>query len=182
MDLSKIEKFIKDNSPNSFVHSERTAYWVEKLDPNASESMIIAAYLHDIERAFRKESTREISRAHGFDHPEYLRIHQEEGADIAAKFLKEEGCADSLIREVKDLISRHEVGGSDNENTLMEADTISFFETKSPEFAEQLREGRISKERAEEKFKFMIDRIKSDEAKIICNDFYKEFKNSLENI
>lgn len=53
----KTKKFVNDLFYNkkkhkNFKHFRRTVYWVKRLSPGADESLLIAAYSHDVERAF----------------------------------------------------------------------------------------------------------------------------------
>lgn len=55
-------------------HFKRTVFWLEKFLPNCGEAEQIAAYSHDIERAFRPANKKE---PNDYLDPDFLRAHQE---------------------------------------------------------------------------------------------------------
>jgi hypothetical protein len=112
-------------------HFERTVFWLEKFLPSCGEAEKIAAYAHDIERAFRDETKKAPEDYLNID---FLRSHEEGGAEIMRKFLTENNATDELIATVIHLISRHEEGGDATQNALMDADSVSFFETNVENF------------------------------------------------
>jgi len=176
----KTEEFIKDvftraGKQNGITHLVRTADWVKKLKPNASEALLIAAVAHDVERAFRKpgyEEFYEISKD-GFAAEEHLKHHQERGAEIIGKFLEEQDVDSKLIEEVQNLVVKHEIGGNEDENLLKDADSISFFENNIEYFIVNLVP-KVGVEKVEDKFNWMFNRISSAEAKEIVYPWYKD--------
>ncbi len=112
-------------------HFERTVFWLEKFLPNFGEAERIAAYAHDIERAFRDETKK---APEDYLNIEFLRNHEEGGAEIMRKFLTKHNASNELIETVVHLISRHEEGGDEAQNALMDADSVSFFETNVENF------------------------------------------------
>lgn len=185
MDFKLIRKFIENSfeKEGSLKHLEKTLYWVEKLKPDASESLKIAALMHDIERPFRKESTKGLAKQFGFDYPEFLKIHQEKGADIAKKFLLENGYDENISNEVAGYIKCHEVGGTREQNILMEADSLSFLEDSNKiSFIKKIKTGESDKGKVQKKFNFMFNRIRSEKAQEIAVPFYEKALKELENI
>lgn len=67
-------------------HFERTVFWLEKFLPNCGDAERIAAYSHDIERAFRDETKQ---APEDYINIDFLRSHEEGGAQIMKKFLTE---------------------------------------------------------------------------------------------
>jgi hypothetical protein len=157
-------------------HFAQTVFWYEKLYPQASEAHQIAAYAHDIERAFRNEQQQVVEN---YLDPEFLRNHQEKGAEIITVFLKKENAPDELISKVAHLISKHEVGGDEEQNTLMNADSISFFETNAELFVNKKApiEGYSS---IKEKLDWMFNRISTDQAKEFAQANYNTWITELE--
>lgn len=183
---NKIEKFVIDTftkagKSRQIEHFLRTVYWIKELRPNADEALLIAAVAHDIERGFRKDDMYYLKKSKGVVGEEFLRPHQERGAEIVAGFLKENGAEKELIERVKHLVSRHEEGGDEGQNLLKDADSISFFENNANIFVkEKVQE--IGKEKVKKKFEFMFERITSEKAKEICREWYKKALGDLEAV
>lgn len=175
----KVENFVKgvfkDSQVNS-VHSERTAYWVKQLKPDADEAMLVAAIAHDIERGFRDAQEYQSGFKESGDYfkgEEYLDNHQNGGADIICDYLKKQGVDNKFIDRARYLVSKHEVGGDKDQNIIKDADSISFFENNTDYLIDVLVE-KIGKESVKEKFDWSYDRITSQKAKDICVDWYKQ--------
>lgn len=166
----------------SLAHFERTVHWLKYLDENATVEKRIAAYAHDIQRAFRRNSTIDkiISSPDGFQDAEMLRQHQQEGADIVAKELSRLGASDGLVNKVKSLIAKHEEGGSVDQNNLKDADSISFFEMNADHFVKKFAK-QIGKQKVRDKFEWMYSRITSDKAKKVAKPFYDNYLKELIN-
>ena len=157
-------------------HFERTVFWYEKFFPQATEAHKIASYSHDIERAFRKE---------GDTVPEnyldliFLKNHQEKGAQIISDFLKKENISEEFIKKTFHLISKHEVGGDEEQNALMDADSVSFFETNAEMFVNKKApiEGYV---KVKEKLDWMFNRISTEERKKFARENYTKWSKELE--
>jgi hypothetical protein len=172
--FSKVEKFVTDsfikaNNTGDLKHFERTVYWLQKLKPDADEALQIAAFAHDTERAFKDEKS--ITSDAGFTNKDHLNYHQETGAKIIADFLKNQHAPLELIERVKELISKHEVGGTADENILKDADSISYFENQIPFFLE-VKVKSVGKDKVREKFGWMFSRISSSRAKQLAEPMY----------
>lgn len=98
-----------------------------------------------------------------------------------ALFLAEKGASRELIERVTHLISRHEVGGDDEQNALMDADSVSFFETNAENFVRKkiLTEGY---EKVKSKLDWMYNRICSKEGKEEAKRNYEYWMNELEKV
>lgn len=158
-------------------HFERTVYWIEQFIPGATESHKIAAYSHDIERAFREKGK---TVPENYLDPEFLKNHQERGAEIMTSFLRSENAPEDLIAKVQHLISKHEVGGDEEQNALMDADSVSFFETNAEMFVNKKApvEGYTA---VKEKLDWMFDRISSEEHKHFAKENYQKWAHALES-
>lgn len=95
------------------------------------------------------------------------------------KFLAGKGASDDFIARVAHLISRHEVGGDDAQNALMDADSVSFFETNAENFVRKKapKEGYV---KVKSKLDWMYDRIHSDTAKKEAQKNYEYWIGELE--
>jgi NADPH:quinone reductase-like Zn-dependent oxidoreductase len=141
------------------LHLARTHEWVVELDPDAGEALELAAVLHDIERAFpADEDPFDPTAAPGSGG--YDEWHQRRSAEIAARWLREQGAPDALTADVGALIGVHETGGSPRADVLQAADSLSFLETQTDLFIGMVRAGRLTRERAEQKLRLMQERIR----------------------
>lgn len=170
-----IDAFTKTGKAGGIKHFERTVYWLLQLKPNADEALQIAAFAHDVERAFRASSqeAKLDSSTKGFLDDEFLEEHQNKGAEIIANFLKDQHAPEELIERVRMLISKHEVGGNDDQNVLKDADSISYFENQVDHFI-KTRAKEQGKEKVKDKFQWMFDRITSEQAKEIAKPMFEE--------
>lgn len=157
-------------------HFERTVFWIQKFMPEITEAHKIAAYSHDIERAFRDE-TRAVPE--NYLDVNFLKNHQEKGAEIMLAFLNTQKAPESLIKTVTHLISKHEVGGDTEQNALMDADSVSFFETNAEMFVNKKApvEGYKS---VKEKLDWMFNRISSEAHKKLARENYEKWSKALE--
>ena len=91
-----------------------------KMDRAALE---IAALLHNIERAFKKNDR----------YPQFSKLeHETKSAEIAGDFLRKQGAPKDFIEKVKKLIKLHEKGGKGEAQVIAEADNIAFLESTLP--------------------------------------------------
>ncbi len=167
----------------SLPHFERTVYWLKELNPDADEALLISAFGHDIERAFSKSGNMNdvINSKDGYMNKDLLERHQNKGGEIIAKFLRTLNAPEDMIERVQHLISKHEVGGDDDQNLLKDADSLSYFETNADNFLEK-HIPLTGKEKVRDKFQWMFDRITSAKAKSIIEPKYKEVMEKLENL
>lgn len=167
----------------SIPHFERTVYWLKELRPGADEALLISAFGHDIERAFSKSGNMDdvINSKDGYRDPDLLERHQNKGGEIIAKFLRTINAPEDMIERVVHLISRHEVGGDDDQNLLKDADSLSYFETNADNFLEK-HVPLTGKDKVRDKFQWMFERITSEKAKSLIEPKYKEIMEKLENL
>ena len=69
---------------------------------------------------------------------EYLRIHQDESARVIGDFLLSHGTDSETIERVKGLIIAHEVGGDSDQDIIMDADSLGFFDRDLSEFIKKM--------------------------------------------
>ena len=180
--LEKVKEFVNNAFDNKgTAHFERTVYWVKKLKPKASEALLIAAYTHDIERAFRKNEIHPLHKESdlGFLNSEFLKEHQEKGAKIISEFLRKNNASEELISKVKILVLNHELGGSEEQNLLKDCDSISFFETNAGKFSSE-KALQVGKQKVKAKFDWMFNRISSKKAREIAKPLFEKALVDLE--
>ena len=176
MDLyNKVVEYVDTSFKGKKPHFERTVYWIEQLLPNSTEAHKISAYAHDIERGVKGEKDRD------YLNPDILKRHSEEGSEIMAEFLQKNGAEIETINKVKHLISKHETGGDAEQNALMDADSISYFETNAQHFVEE-RLKTDGYKKVKDKLDWMFNRISSEEHKKFARENYEKWSKELEKI
>ena len=159
-------------------HFVRTVFWIKQIYPKADEAVLISAISHDIERAFRTEDMYIKEKKNGYTDTEFYRLHEERGAEIISDFLKKNGATELLIQKVHSLVLKHEEGGTEEQDALKDADSISFLENN----ADYLIESKIQlvgTEIIRSKIDWMYTRIYSERAKNIATPFYEQAINKL---
>lgn len=171
----KIVTFVDATFGGKKPHFERTVFWIEKFLPTATEAHRIAAYAHDIERGVNGEKDRD------YLNPEFIRKHEEEGARITGEFITAKGADPISVGLVKRLTSRHEEGGDDEQNALMDADSVSYFETNAQMFVrDRVKEDGYAKVKG--KLDWMFNRISTQERKAYARANYEKWSKELEKL
>ncbi len=173
--LEKVKQFVdKSLDGQSNAHYERTVYWMKELNPEADDVLLIAAYSHDIERILRKTKMKEMDKG------EILIQHQIKGGEIMFDFLVENGASESMAKRVQELIAKHEVGGTDDQNLLKDADVISVLENNVEKAIDLIKNENFSKDDVLKKFNLTFEKITSEKAKQIAKPFYERALKLLE--
>ena len=97
------------------------------------------------------------------------------------QFLKDRHLDEGFIEKVGHLVEVHEFGGNEEENTLKDADSISFLEIITDLFIENIGK-RWTKEEAVSKITFMYNRISSPQARELAQPFYDDAIKKLEGL
>jgi hypothetical protein len=170
-----IDTFTKIGDTGGIKHFLRTVHWIKVLKHDADEALLISAMAHDIERGFRNHETYDfIKKADkGFRSDEHLTHHQNEGARLIGEYLEKIGADKIMIDRVKLLVSKHEIGGTDDQNLLKDADSLSFFENNIDHFLDK-KVNEAGKAKVLDKFDWMYNRITSEVAKKIARPWYDE--------
>lgn len=171
----RVVTFVDDSFKNESQkkHFERTVFWLEEFLPNCTEAYKIAAYGHDIERGINGENDRD------YLNPDFIKMHEDEGARIMEEFLYASGSNMETIAKVKHLISRHEVGGDEEQNAIMDADSVSYFETNAEIFVTK-RVKKDGYEKVKGKLDWMFNRISTEERKNFARENYEKWSKELE--
>lgn len=155
--LEPARAWVRDVHPHA-RHLLATEHWVLELDADADEGLRLAAVLHDIERAF-PDPRAEWDSARDWDSPEYTRWHQDRCAEIAGRWLREQGAPVPLVEEVDALVRVHEEGGWPEADVLQAADSLSFLQTMVPLVVGWVEQGRAPRERAAAKLQSSVTRM-----------------------
>jgi hypothetical protein len=153
-------------------HLVRARDWLLELDPDADESLRIAALTHDMERHFPGGPEWDPATMPPGDE-EYYRAHADRSARIVGEWLRGEGAAEALVDDVEELLRAHEVGGDDRENLIQAADSLSFLEVNPAIVTRWYTEGRCGRERAKQQLAYMFDRIQVDAARSLARPLYE---------
>ncbi|MFH0856636.1 MAG: DUF4202 family protein [bacterium] len=153
--IKKEIKKIMLESPIKFdpMHSKITLDWVLRLKPNADEALQIAALAHDIDRPITG-----ITETFGLKNlsnlEEFKREHAKRSAKIIAEIMKKYAYSEAVIIKAAHLVEKHEEGGDEESNILMDADSIAYFDYNLPWYFEK-----NGKNKTQDKIKFMYNRL-----------------------
>jgi hypothetical protein len=170
------EAFTRVGQVHGPTHHERAVHWVKQLDPAASEALLIAAVTHDIERAFNGDWKA------GSSDPDKLRKHQDLSAKEVGGFLQRQGADKDLIERVKELVSRHDEGGDDEQNTLCSADALTYFDHSALRHAKKCDGVCVTKQQMIDKFDYVWTKLKTDKAKVLAKPMYDKAVESLTHL
>lgn len=154
-------------------HLRRTADWLLVLEPNASETLRLAALTHDMERHFPGGPVPDLALPPETD-VAYRRAHAERSARIVGEWLRGEGASEATIAEAERLIELHEVGGDHDADLLQAADSLSFLEVNVDIPYAWARRGDCDLERARAQHTWMFERIKVPAARELAEPLYEE--------
>ncbi len=176
--LDKIKQFVDKsfrqiNRSRSLKHFDRTVYWTKKIKPDADEPILIAAYAHDISRAFNEELTIEKSKNRDLTDSRILRKHQDESARIVVDFLRKENYDENLIKRIDNMVRHHEEGGDEESDLIKDVDTLSFLEVNAPRLIKTLVKV-LGKEKIRRKIDYMYNRISSAKAKSFAEPYHEK--------
>ena len=160
-------------------HLMRTRDWLLELDPSASEALRIAALTHDVERNFPDGPVRPANLP--ANDRKYRDAHQARSAELVTTWLTEHGASPAMIQNVAGLVLVHEWGGTPEADLLQGADSISFLETTVPHAGKWIHDGRYSRERTEEQLRWMLDRIRLQQARQLALPFDDAAVSGLES-
>lgn len=173
--LEKTIDFVDKSFGQKKQHYVRTLHWLLQLKPDADLAFQIAAYAHDVERAFKTAKGRK--RLIYKTKAELIK-HQKDSGMIMYDYLIKSDAGEAMANRVKELISKHEEGGTDDQNILRDCDSISYLEMNAPRNLEWL--GEVPESEMREKFDWMYNRIGSKKAKEIAKPFYEKAVSMLE--
>ena len=164
----KIEKIIKKSMiPEDPIHSKNTLEWLIRINPNPGIALQVAALGHDIERAI---VNRKVRRSDYRNYNDFKNAHASISANILKEIMKDCNADKNFVEEVYNLVRYHEKGGSEKNNLLKEADSISFFDVNLPFYYK-----RNSVKETKRRILWGLERL-SDELKEIITTFEYEDK------
>ncbi|HRY82329.1 MAG TPA: DUF4202 family protein [Candidatus Moranbacteria bacterium] len=155
--FSLLEKEIIKILPKSplifeLKHAQLTLKWLLRLNPDADEALRISALAHDIERAITGITEKDLKEYSGIN--QFKKEHAKRSAKIVINMMKKYHYGKHNLEKVKRLIESHEVGGNKEQNILMEADSLAYFDYNVPHYFR-----RYGDKRTKEKIQFMYKRL-----------------------
>jgi hypothetical protein len=153
-------------------HLERTLYWARELEPDASGVLLLAALLHDIERA-APDPGSPFDSARDWSLDAYTDYHQGRSASHLARWMSERAAAPGEIAGAVALVAVHERGGWPEADLVQAADSLSFIETLTPLLRDWVASGRSTQALALAKLDVMWDRIAVADARARGHALYE---------
>ncbi|RJO61427.1 DUF4202 family protein [candidate division WS5 bacterium] len=173
--LEKVKKQVDDilkESPLDFeiIHAQLTLKNLLEIIPDADDAVKIAAYAHDVERGVYKiTETYNLKDNSGASIDEFKKQHAIRSAKIISDILEKDGFEKEFIDHVARIVEKHEVGGDEKTNAVMDADSISYFDYNVYEFFKK-----NGPEKTKNKVRFMSSRVSPRALEIIKNIDYKD--------
>ena len=154
-------------------HLWHTAKWMLRLDPEASEPLLLAALTHDIERHF-PGGTQPDKAAGAWADVEYNRRHGERSAGYVTRWLREQGAAEDFVAAVEPPILVHEFGGGSEGDLIQAADSLSFLEVNGRLVSSWVLKGETSLDKAIDKLDWMFERIQIERARELARPIHAQ--------
>jgi hypothetical protein len=175
-DLLELSRaWVEQNYGRSAEHLLKAEEWLRRIDPNASQAMILAALTHDMERAFPGPDSPKQDLSRGPDDPLYNQAHSERSARIVSDFLRAHHASETLVADVASLIRVHEMGGWPEADRVQAADSLSFLEVNVDFFLDRIGapQDDWTLDHVRAKFDWMYHRIKIPEARALAAPLYE---------
>jgi hypothetical protein len=173
--IAQARAWVIDNYQHNAVHLLKAEEWLLRLEPTATEALVLAALTHDMERAFPGPDSPRMDLSRGVDDPIYNRAHAERSARIVSAFLREHGASAALIDEVAALVRAHEEGGWPAADLVQAADSLSFLDVNVDLFLSWIptRRNGWTRELVRAKFDWMYERIRVPAARALAQPLYE---------
>ena len=168
--------WVRDNYGKSAEHLLKAEEWLRRINPNASEAMLLATLTHDMERAFPEPDSPKPDPSLGPDDPLYNNAHSERSARVVSDFLRTQHAPEDLIAEVASLIRVHEFGGWPDANWVQAADSLSFLDVNIDFFLDRINPSQPkgwTPEWVHAKFDWMYNRIQIPAARMLATPMHK---------
>jgi hypothetical protein len=174
--------WVRDKYGRSAEHLLKAEEWLRRIEPAASQAMLLAALTHDMERAFPGPDSPQLVPARGPADPVYNQAHSQRSARIVGEFLRAQQAPGPLVEEVESLIRAHEIGGWPQADSVQAADSLSFLEVNIDFFLERLAAPRDSwpPEYVRAKFEWMYQRMTIPAARALAAPYYARAMQKLQ--
>jgi SAM-dependent methyltransferase len=173
--------WVSENYGQHAKHLLKAEEWLRRINPHATEAMLLATLTHDMERAFPGPDSPKQDPSLGPDDPIYNQAHSQRSARIVSAFLREQHASETLVTEVARLIEVHEIGGWPEADWVQAADSLSFLEVNIDFFLSFINapENSWTFEQVRAKFDWMYQRIKLAEARELATPLYEQALHKL---
>ncbi len=161
-------------------HLLRTRDWLLVLDPHAGLALRLAALGHDAERNFSGSPPQDPGLP--ANDRGYRDAHQARSAEVADRWLADQGAPRELRGAVSALIAVHEWGGSPQADLLQAADSISFLEVNADHAERWMLEHGHSAQRIATQLDWMYRRISIERARELAQPFYARARAMIESL
>ena len=168
--------WVIEHYPYNSTHLLKSLEWLDRIAPDAPEAVRLATLTHDMERAFGGPDSIPIK----MNDRAYEEAHSNRSARIVGDWLRANGAAADLVRDVEALIRVHEWGGSRDANLVQAADSLSFLETNIDLMLGFVRTGKYSQRDIASKIDQMYERIQEPAAKTLARGLWEHAKARLE--
>ena len=129
-----------EERPKELAHSELVTAWVHRLDPHASEPLLLAARAHHVRRWTIPRASYPTGR------PGYLRwrraLHEQHAEDVA-RILTDVGYDADTIARVQDIVRKRRLGKEPEVQVFEDALCLVFLETQLAELAARLDDDKM---------------------------------------
>ena len=168
--------WVRENYGRHAEHLLKAEEWLRRINPHATEAMLLATLTHDMERAFPGPDSPKQDPSLGPDDPIYNQAHSQRSVRIVSAFLREQHVPEMLVTEVARLIEVHEVGGWAEADWVQAADSLSFLEVNIDFFLGRINapEDGWTLAQVRAKFDWMYQRIKLAEARELATLLYEQ--------
>jgi len=113
--------------PRELAYSQRLTEWVLRLDPNASETLRIAARGQHVQRWSVPREQYERSRRGYLRWREVLKAFH---AKTVTEIMQQEGCPEETVQRVRQIILKKSLGTDPDAQTIEDALCLVFLETQ----------------------------------------------------
>ena len=129
-----------EERPKELAHSELVTAWVHRLDPHASEPLLLAARAHHVRRWTIPRASYPTGR------PGYLRwrraLHEQHAEDVA-RILTDVGYDADTIARVQDIVRKRRLGKDPEVQVFEDALCLVLLETQLAELAARLDDDKM---------------------------------------
>ena len=124
-----------ETRPKELAHAELVTGWVHRLDPEASEPLLLAARAHHLRRWTIPRASYPTGRS---GYLKWRKTLHEQHAREVAEILGEVGYDDATIARVQDLVRKRGLGRDPEVQVLEDALCLVFVQTQLRELAARL--------------------------------------------
>lgn len=126
--------------PGEALYAERVSAWVERLEPQASEPLRLAARCQHLQRWAIPRESYPTGRA---GYHQWRAAQAQAHARLAGALLKEAGHDEAMIARVQSLIRKERLRRDAEAQCLEDAACLTFLEHALPEFARRHDEAQV---------------------------------------